>query len=309
MPNNSRHDVARRNDRGASSPDVRATPQNSIEELTLPNTERVTTDTTAFEQTIDRIREFASIEPTRYGDIEISFGQKRSLALTPSLSTESAEIVVSLRHGVGGLFGIQTGAAYRTDDGLRHTASLASTNINTPDAHSYGIIALANLEGLAVGAAFVRGELRESSFTRLSGETTLVRPTRAPHTESLQKTIDTVRMRARSPMLSHPLDMAIDPDISSLPSGPPARSIDFSFSTTNILNKTQLVKCRLDPLSPIVETESLSGGALRTIHSFETTQAAAFFIIGVCNGALTADAARRYNSLSQRILRKIGVDE
>ena len=74
---------------------------------------------------------------------------------------------------------------------------------------------------------------------------------------------------------------------------------EFNLRLQKSISTTPLVTCRIDALSPVVETEF--PGGLRTIHSFETTQAAIYFIVGVGNGAVAAEAAQHYNSRMSRL--------
>jgi hypothetical protein len=260
-----------------------------------------------FEETIARILAIRPIEQTAYGDLEISFGPVKRLSLTSHISTTSAEVVISLRHFSGGINGIKTGIAYMTEGGLQTTSTLHAQDIYCPDEKAYATTSLAHLEGLVFGAANIFGEATLRSRARLSIDGMTNRSTNVQHTEDVTRAIDVIGGRIHSPNLGRPALLTITPIEGSDRHAP--RGFDFALSVQNIFTATPLLRCRLDGASPLVEVEFVAGAATRTIHTFPTTQATLNFIVGVCNGAITAEAAQRYNSLPQRFLRRLGLKE
>lgn len=260
-----------------------------------------------FEETIARILAIRPIEQTAYGDLEISFGPVREFSLTSHISRASAEVVISLRHFSGGIKGVKTGIAYMTEEGLQTTSTLHAQDIYCPDEKAYGTTSLAHLEGLVFGAANIFGEATLRSRARFSIDGITNRSTNVQHTEDVTRAIDSIGGRIHSPNLGRPALLTITPIEGSTRDAP--RGFDLALSVQNIFTATPLLRCRLDGASPLVEIEFVAGAATRTIHTFPTTQATLHFIVGVCNGAITAEAAQRYNSWTQRFLRRLGIKE
>ncbi len=250
-------------------------------------------------ETLARIGRMAESRATEYDDLDFHFGKPRKIALTPAIITDLPEVEISLCDYQKEIRRVSTEVAIRTDSGRNKIFSLDSTGVYCPDNRDYARVMLATLEGAVLGAAQRYGQLTEGSFTPAMADGVTRRRNDIPHNAALKDSINMVRARfgalnsARTPAL------AIEPIQGASASSTIREGYEFTLELQKSFTTAPLVKCRIDALSPVVETEF--PGGLRTIHSFETTQAAIYFIVGVGNGAIAAEAAQHYNSPMSRL--------
>jgi hypothetical protein len=162
-------------------------------------------------------------------------------------------------------------------------------------------VILATLEGAVLGAAQRYGQLAEGSFTPAVEDGVTRRRNYITHDASLEDTINTIRARFGALNSARVPEMVVEPIQNSSAGSTISEGYEFSLKLRKAFSTVPLLKCRIDALSPVVETE-FPGGP-RTIHTFETTTAALYFIVGVSNGAIAAEGAQHYNSRLSRLAR------
>jgi hypothetical protein len=246
------------------------------------------------EATLERISRMSESYLTQYGERVFYFGASSKVFLTPAIVKRIPEVEVTLYNSRGH---VSTEVAIRTDSGMRRLFGLPLEF--WPDARSDALNMLATLEGAVLGAAQRYGQLKEGTFTPTSSEGAARRRNDLPHTEPLRGAINSIYPRFGFSSLDRVPKMDVTPFTVSSAGSTISEGFEFSLKLPKTLSTEALLKCRIDARSPVVETHF--PGAQPTIHSFETTQAAIYFILGVSNGALAAEAAQRYNSLPARL--------
>ncbi|MFM1848641.1 MAG: hypothetical protein RL417_2115 [Pseudomonadota bacterium] len=271
----------------------------------LPPAERHLAPSNSFEAMVSRISEIKTLSITPYGDIEIPFGGVKAISITTQQRHEIGEVVVSLRRFPGGLAGLESAIAVRRDESLERIHSINSNRTPIDDDREFGLAILAHTEGLVLGAALMYGEIGEASFSTRSSEHAHRRGS-AAHSAPLQHALEIARVHLCSPDLTHPGHLevqTIEPHEADSTHPP---GVEFKLSVGSLVSRNPLLSLHLDSSSPVVEVESKIHAGMNVSLQFDTTSAAAFFIVGICNGALAAESAQRYNSTTQRILRKLG---